>query len=196
MLRAIIRSRRSVAALPNTNLRLGPLQNNLLSAPPHRNLTIKSPGLLQNNLTSKITGVHLRSLSNRDTEGFYNHCVSETLESLSDKISELIDDDTSLEGADITLSDGVLTINLGPKHGIYVVNKQTPNKQVWMSSPISGPMRFDLVPGSEGKSDQWIYSHSGQSLHQVLDEELGAVFNLETNFQQDCFMGGESGELI
>ena len=60
-----------------------------------------------------------------------------------------------------------------------------------MSSPLSGPMRFDLVAGSSDKSDTWIYSHTGQSLHQVLDEELGAVFKIETNFQQDCFMGGD-----
>lgn len=163
----------------------------LVSAVPYKTVTTRRP--LQNNLilTQNFPGFHQRSLSSRDTEGFYNHIVTETLESLSDKISELIDDDSNLEGADITLSDGVLTINLGQKHGIYVVNKQTPNKQVWMSSPISGPMRFDLVLGSEGKSDIWVYSHTGQSLHQVLDSELGTIFNLETKFQQDCFMGGE-----
>ena len=31
---------------------------------------------------------------------------------------------------------GVLTLKLG-KHGTYVVNKQPPNKQIWLSSPIS-----------------------------------------------------------
>lgn len=35
---------------------------------------------------------------------------------------------------------GVLTLNLG-SHGTYVINKQSPNKQIWMSSPLSGPVR-------------------------------------------------------
>jgi frataxin len=30
---------------------------------------------------------------------------------------------------------GVLTLNLGT-HGTYVVNKQPPNKQIWLSSPF------------------------------------------------------------
>jgi hypothetical protein len=30
---------------------------------------------------------------------------------------------------------GVLTVKLG-KHGTYVINKQTPNRQIWLSSPI------------------------------------------------------------
>ena len=38
------------------------------------------------------------------------------------------------------LSQGVLTLNLG-SHGTYVINKQAPNKQIWMSSPLSGPVR-------------------------------------------------------
>jgi frataxin len=33
------------------------------------------------------------------------------------------------------LQDGVLTIRLGDK-GTYVINKQTPNRQLWFSSPI------------------------------------------------------------
>ena len=30
---------------------------------------------------------------------------------------------------------GVLTVKLGQK-GTYVINKQTPNRQIWMSSPV------------------------------------------------------------
>ena len=29
---------------------------------------------------------------------------------------------------------GVLTVKVGD-HGTYVINKQTPNKQIWLSSP-------------------------------------------------------------
>ena len=30
------------------------------------------------------------------------------------------------------------------EHGTYVLNKQGPNRQIWVSSPVSGPLRFDF----------------------------------------------------
>lgn len=44
------------------------------------------------------------------------------------------------------VQQGVLTVALGDL-GTYVINKQTPNRQIWMSSPVSGPMRYDWAPG-------------------------------------------------
>ena len=35
----------------------------------------------------------------------------------------------------ILAQQGVLTVKLGQK-GTYVINKQTPNRQIWMSSPV------------------------------------------------------------
>lgn len=32
---------------------------------------------------------------------------------------------------------GVLTLKLPDGHGTYVINKQPPNKQIWLSSPSS-----------------------------------------------------------
>lgn len=40
-----------------------------------------------------------------------------------------------MEDADIELSQGVLTLKLGAL-GTYVINKQAPNRQLWMSSPV------------------------------------------------------------
>ena len=45
---------------------------------------------------------------------------------------------------DVNYADGVLNIEMrGKKY--YVLNKQTPNKQIWLSSPVSGPSRFEYV---------------------------------------------------
>lgn len=33
------------------------------------------------------------------------------------------------------MQQGVMTIKLGSL-GTYVINKQTPNRQIWMSSPV------------------------------------------------------------
>ena len=41
-------------------------------------------------------------------------------------------------------SAGVLTLVVEGV-GTYVLNKQPPNKQIWLSSPVSGPKRYDWV---------------------------------------------------
>lgn len=48
-----------------------------------------------------------------------------------------------------TKQASVLTIFVPPR-GTYVLNKQPPNKQIWLSSPLSGPKRFDYVDGEAG----------------------------------------------
>lgn len=76
---------------------------------------------------------------------------------------------------------GVLNV-LSPAVGTYVLNKQPPNKQIWLSSPISGPKRFDwVIQGDQAheKQDtrgflngQWIYLRDGSNLTDLLNEEL------------------------
>ena len=72
-----------------------------------------------------------------------------------------------------------MTINIASK-GTYVINKQPPNKQIWLSSPISGPKRFDWCVLGESQADkegtavgQWIYTRDGSSLNGLMQEELG-----------------------
>lgn len=62
----------------------------------------------------------------------------------------------------------------------YVLNKQPPNKQIWLSSPVSGPKRFDWVVLGEsmhqkegGGSGEWIYLRDGSSLTDIIRKELG-----------------------
>ena len=59
-------------------------------------------------------------------------------------MQELVESDARLADADVTLASGVLTASI-PGHGTFVINKQTPNRQIWLSSPFSGPARFDFV---------------------------------------------------
>ena len=59
---------------------------------------------------------------------------------MKDTVEEKI---MALQEKKLKLADGVLTVKLN-EHGTYVVNKQTPNKQIWLSSPVSGPYRYDM----------------------------------------------------
>jgi frataxin len=75
---------------------------------------------------------------------------------------------------------GVLRVDFISKQLSYVLNKQPPNKQIWLSSPISGPKRFDWVVLQEGQnakegggSGDWIYLRDGTSLTDIIRKELG-----------------------
>ncbi|XP_004523972.1 frataxin homolog, mitochondrial [Ceratitis capitata] len=114
----------------------------------------------------------------------YERVCNETLDTLCDYFEELIEDAKVLSSSDVTYGDGVLTINLGKEYGTYVINRQTPNKQIWLSSPTSGPKRYDFV-ATAGRSGRWIYKHNGESLHQLLQRELQEILRgQEFDFSQ------------
>nr|UXX61850.1 Mitochondrial matrix iron chaperone [Penicillium fuscum] len=87
------------------------------------------------------------------------------------------------EGSDVEAeySAGVLNITI-PAIGTYVLNKQPPNRQIWLSSPISGPKRYDWVLEGDRmheKQDtrefahgQWIYLRDGSNLTDLLNGEM------------------------
>lgn len=78
-----------------------------------------------------------------------------------------------------------MTVNLGLTHGTYVINKQSPNKQIWLSSPISGPKRFDFAYADDDNNEKgyWIYKHTGETLHELLDDEFTQLTKIKTAFQ-------------
>ncbi|CAK1599040.1 unnamed protein product [Parnassius mnemosyne] len=102
----------------------------------------------------------------------FEQICNETLESLCEYFEEIVEKSSDLKGADITFSDGVLTVALGPTYGTYVINRQSPNKQIWLSSPVSGPKRYDLILKDGG---YWVYKHDGVTLHKLLQEEISKI---------------------
>lgn len=84
-------------------------------------------------------------------------------------------------------------MTLNTPHGTYVLNKQPPNKQIWISSPISGPKRYDWVllkgegqnqkegTGMDVEGDlrggQWVYLRDGSTLTELLKKELDVQMN-------------------
>ncbi|CAG8973725.1 hypothetical protein HYALB_00006998 [Hymenoscyphus albidus] len=106
----------------------------------------------------------------------YNQLSNEYLDDLVERLEMMAEE---REGIDVEYSAGVLTINM-PGNRTYVINKQPPNKQIWFSSPISGPKRYDYVVTGEGQdskedtgSGQWIYLRDGSSLNDLLETEVG-----------------------
>ena len=69
----------------------------------------------------------------------------------------------------------MLTLTFPPA-GTYVLNKQPPNKQIWLSSPVSGPKRYDWVKADDGAGEtlgDWVYLRDGSTLSGLLAEEVG-----------------------
>ncbi|XP_018411144.1 PREDICTED: frataxin, mitochondrial [Nanorana parkeri] len=104
-------------------------------------------------------------------ETTYERLAADTLYALAEFFEDLADQPFTPDDYDVSFGNGVLTVNVGSDVGTYVINKQTPNRQIWLSSPSSGPKRYDWT------GTMWIYSHDGSSLHQLLEQELSLALN-------------------
>jgi len=134
--------------------------------------------------------------------------LHERLESLVEEYSP-----EGSNGWEVEYSSGVLTLSLGP-HGTYVINKQPPNQQIWLSSPFSGPMRFShaydtasstssnadssetdpsaLPPciraksSSDGEPDAgtWFYNRDQTTIGRLLDREIRSVLVSEVGKEE------------
>jgi frataxin-like iron-binding protein CyaY len=106
-----------------------------------------------------------------DAEQDYHKIGDTTLEKINDFLSPLEDD----EETELEMSMGVLKLRLkgSPissmetfrnQYITWVINKQTPNRQMWWSSPISGPRRYEWVPSATTDGLQivsnWKYSRA------------------------------------
>ncbi|KAJ4342357.1 Mitochondrial matrix iron chaperone [Ascochyta clinopodiicola] len=109
------------------------------------------------------------------TTEFHEH-ADEYLNELVERLEEAQEKNPDIE---VEYSAGVLRVDFISKQLSYVLNKQPPNKQIWLSSPISGPKRFDWVVLQEGQnakqgggSGDWVYLRDGTSLTDVIRKEL------------------------
>ncbi|KAH6622674.1 Frataxin-like domain-containing protein [Chaetomium tenue] len=110
----------------------------------------------------------------------YHAVADEYLDKLLARLEAMQD---QREDVDVEFSAGVLTLDLGPEVGTYVINKQPPNKQIWLSSPKTGPKRYDYVILGEGQHEKqdtatgdWVYLRDGSTLDQLLKTEIGVAF--------------------
>jgi frataxin len=103
-------------------------------------------------------------------ENAFEGLASATLARLAERIEDAIGDD-----ADVDLRGGILTVELADGSQ-FVVNKHGPNRQIWLSSPVSGASHY----GWSGTD--WLSTRGGQRLETVLSADLagrtGAALDL------------------
>lgn len=84
------------------------------------------------------------------------------------RLAEIIDDDLG-DDIDVEIQNDILTLELADG-GQYIVNKNAPFHQIWLSSPKSGAWHFDWVGGA------WRASKGDKpALLELLAGELQAV---------------------
>lgn len=109
-----------------------------------------------------------------NSEGEYHTVADETLEDLQDAVEGALED-ANIPEFEITFASGVMTLVMPPT-GTWVINKQSPNQQLWWSSPLSGPRRYEYENG------EWVFtrdeSHS-ITLAQTLKEEIKQIYQVE-----------------
>ncbi|KLO13939.1 Frataxin [Schizopora paradoxa] len=115
------------------------------------------------------------SLTIREYHKLSDHTMEALLEQLEGVVDEMGD-----PGYEVEYSSGVLTLKLGEK-GTYVMNKQPPNMQIWLSSPVSGPKRYDYLHSHRG----WIYSRDGMSVQDLLRTELSSLLERDVVIELD-----------
>lgn len=110
------------------------------------------------------------------TDAEYNTHATHALDTINDELDAFFERQRIFE-ADVDEEAGVMEINVS--EGTYVINKQPPTKQIWLSSPISGPRRFDFHNG------KWVSLRDNIHLRQLLKDEINGLyggFDWEGNF--------------
>jgi len=131
------------------------------SAPPCESTTAKA--------TENLTAA---SLNDDDFHNLADAFLERVLAAVED-VQEKRDD------IDVDYHDGVMNVTVREAE-TFVLNKQPPNKQIWLSSPVSGPKRYDWVVFGETMADKedsgqgdWVYLRDGSLLRNLLHQEVG-----------------------
>jgi len=97
-----------------------------------------------------------------DESGFIRR-ADETLGRLFERLEDALGD-----RVDVELQEGILTIDFDDGSR-FVVNKHLPNRQIWLSSPLSGAAHFAW------DGTRWAATRDGAPLLAVLEDDLSKL---------------------
>uniref|UniRef100_A0A2K5JZY4 Frataxin, mitochondrial n=1 Tax=Colobus angolensis palliatus TaxID=336983 RepID=A0A2K5JZY4_COLAP len=159
--------------------------------PHHASLNLRGLNQIRNVKKQSIYWMNLRksgSLGHPASldETSYERLAEESLDCLAEFFEDLADKPYTFEDYDASFGSDVLTGKLGGDLGTYVINKQMPNKQIWLSSPSSGLKRCDWT----GKN--WVYSHDSVSLRDLLAAELTKALKTKPDLSSLAYSGKDA----
>ena len=103
-------------------------------------------------------------------ESRFTVLADEFLERIADIIDEALGD-----RIDVDFQHGILTLSL-ENGGQYVINKHGPNREIWLSSPVSGAWHFAPNDGD------WISTREPRALLSILLADELVVFGERLSF--------------
>lgn len=120
------------------------------------------------NINSKLNTISENNDNNKIPYDRYMKEVEHVLNKINDEI-----DSKELEIIEnITLVEGVLKITFIGNIN-YVLNIQRPNLQLWLSSPFSGPQRFEF----DLETNKWLNIRNKRDLLEILNEEINGILS-------------------
>ncbi len=123
------------------------------------------------------TGAARRASSLADVSlELYHDMANLTIEGVQE-VYEDYSDATPDQQVEVECASDVLNVTVGA-HGTFVLNKQAPNKQLWLSSPVSGPLRYDFCP----ESAAWLNSRDRHPLLPLLVADFEALVGDRLDF--------------
>ena len=97
-------------------------------------------------------------------------------DALLDRIAEAVDAALG-DDIDVETQGGVVTLSI-EGGGQYVLNKHAPNRELWLSSPVSGAWHF-----SSSEDGEWISTREPRvRLITLLSGELATRFGVDPGF--------------
>ena len=107
---------------------------------------------------------------------FFQSLVDCTLQGV-ERVVEDYADARPTEEIDVEFSGDELNLAFGGR-GTFVLNKQEPNKQIWLSSPISGPVRYGFCMDAQ----EWQNVRDGRALLSMLSDDLETLIGDRLEF--------------
>ncbi len=104
-------------------------------------------------------------------ESAFETMADRMLQHLFERIEADVDD------LDAELRGGILTLELADGRQ-YVINKHAPNRQIWMSSPVSGASHYAY----DAAAGEWRSTRDGASLTGRLADELATLTGARITF--------------
>ncbi|GKT32470.1 Frataxin/CyaY like protein [Aduncisulcus paluster] len=104
-------------------------------------------------------------------ESLFVHDADRYLEGIFDQI----DDQCERKEIECEYSNGILSI--ASSKGSLVLNRQIPAREMWLSSPISGPSHWEYKDMST-----WKHTLSPELLSDRMASELSKVYGLSVKF--------------
>lgn len=99
-------------------------------------------------------------------ESEFEKLATQVIEQIAETVDDVLGDQI-----DVDVHGGILTMTL-PGKAQYIINKHGPNREIWLSSPVSGAAHFALT------GEKWISTRNPDlALHELVTKELSERFD-------------------